>query len=292
MSNQINVSSNYVKGRCDLKCAYNFTYKVQNVTASHNNTNLLLLPEDREDYCVLYNKEKYRVFWIILNNSSDILYNDNNADAEIIIVHMSESGKYLFVFIPIKVSSETTNATTILTETIKSISSSAPSSGEEVNISGFDLQKIVPNKPFYSCKSGSYDCICFGMLDATTISSTSLNTLKQLVKPTDSKFSIDGGLFYNASGPNTTTEMGDGIYISCNPTGSSLETEQVTYAKNAPNYDIVNIFEDKYVLIFMQVFFACLIFIIICYVWNYGFKILDGEFGMSKTNNLSKTSIK
>jgi len=296
MGETINISNKYIEGKCDLKCAYNFTYSDANGTATNNGNNLKIVPEDREDYAVIYNKEKYRVFWIYLTNSSCILYEDKQADAELLILHISESGKWLVVFIPIINSTSSNSATGILSEIIKAASVSAPSKGDEVIISGIDLQNIVPNKPFFNCMSNNnhgdtYECICFGMLDAIPLSSSSLDTLKKIISPATWSLKITGGLFYNASGPNTTTEMGDGIYISCNPTGSSLETTHVTYEKNKPIFDMLNILDNPYFIIFMQILIACIIFILVCYIWNYGFKFLDDDFG-NKPDALAKPAPK
>jgi hypothetical protein len=282
MGDTINISNKNIEGKCDLKCAYNFTYNDAIGTAKNDGDNLIIVPEDREDYAVIYNKEKYRVFWIILNNSSSILYEDKQTDAELVISHISESGKWLLVFIPIINSTNSNSATGILSEIIKAASVSAPSKGNEVIISGIDLQNIVPNKPFFNCMSDNYDnyeCICFGMLDAIPIGSSSLDILKKIITPTTMSYKITGGLFYNASGPNTTTDMGDGIYISCNPTGSSIETTNVKYEKNKPIFDMLNILDNPYFIIFMQIIFACIVFILVCYIWNYGFKFLDDDFG-------------
>ena len=94
-------------------------------------------------------------------------------------------------------------------------------------------------------------------------------------------------MFYNSSGPNSSsTSLGDGIYISCKPTGNSKETTEVTYKKNLPEYDLSNILEDPNFIIFMQIFFACLVIIIICFIWNYGYNFIDGEFTSGQTTSV------
>ena len=99
-------------------------------------------------------------------------------------------------------------------------------------------------------------------------------------------------MFYNSSGPNSTSSsLGEGIYISCNPTGNSEETTEVTYEKNDMAYDIGNIFEDPTFILIMQTIFACLVFILICYIWNYGYNFIDGEFNNTNAPNVKGGSV-
>jgi len=294
MSNQINISRKEVEGKCDLKCAYNFKYTSTSVTASNDGNNIGIQSiENTNIPPVFYNKQKYNVFATIIVYPSILLYNDKVADAEIVIAHVPETGgKVLFVFIPIKVSSDSTPATTAITNIIKSVSVSAPSQGEKVTISGLNLENIVPKKPYYNFDfQGLYDCIAFGYLDAVPISSSTIDKLKQICKPSPIKFTKEqasksggSGLFYNSSGPNTTTEVGKGIYISCNPTGNSLETTEVKYDNPELSYDVTNILEDPTFILVVQIIIACVVFILIFYIWNYGYKFIDGDFSSEQTN--------
>ena len=291
MGDQVNISRKYIEGTCDLKCAYNFNYTSSNATALNQGDSIIIKGFDKTDTPpVLYNKEKYNISSIGLCYPSTHLYNDKLADAELGIEHYAETiGKVLRVFIPIKVSSDSTSATTQITDVIKSVSVSAPSNGQEVTISNFNLQDIVPNKPFinYTTTNG-INVIVFGFLDAISISSSSFDTLKQIINSTTSTATKNpsDGLFYNSSGPNTTKSLGDGIYISCNPTGNSTETTEVTYEKNKPIYDIGDILENPNFILVMQTIIACLVFILICYIWNYGYKFIDGDFATSEKPNV------
>ena len=107
----------------------------------------------------------------------------------------------------------------------------------------FNLQNIIPNKPFYSYKeSDSSEWIVFGILEAIPLSSSTLSTLSKIIKPF--QLSVTGGaLFINSSGPNSSGNIGDGIYISCKPTGSSEEEIPVEYSKNTVTYDFSNLLD-------------------------------------------------
>jgi carbonic anhydrase len=279
MSEQINISRSNIEGKCDLKCSYNFHYKDYTSTAINSGSSIMIKPQETGEPSVTYNKHKYRVFWTTLHTPSTHLYNDKLTDAEIAIIHMPENGgKPLVVNIPIKASSETSSASSIITKVINDVATSAPARGNSVGIGGFNIQKIVPSKPYINYDNQKSHNIVFTMIDAIPLSNTTLDKLKQVIQDTTQIATGSGGLYYNSSGPNTTKELGDGIYISCNPTGSSTETTEVTYEKEDTSFDFTKILEDSTFIMIMQIFFACLIFILVCYLWSYGFSFIDGEF--------------
>jgi len=292
MSDKVNISREKVVGKCDLKCAYNFKYTSNTGTATNSGSVITVNIESTNERPVLYNKQKYRPTGVTIQYPSIVLYNDKLPDAEMHIMHSPEKGgKLLYVLIPIKISTDSTTATTQLTNIIKSVSVSAPSRGETVTIPEINLENIVPKKPFYNFNfMGNIDVIAFGDLDAIPISSSTLDTLKQIIKPLDYPIQkrFAGDLFYNSSGPNTTTTLGEGIYISCNPTGNSIETTEVTYEPNETVYDMANILDDPTFILVMQTIIACLVFILIFYIWNYGYTFIDGEFGNKQTSNVKK----
>lgn len=278
MSEQINISRKNIEGKCDLKCSYNFVYKDYNSTATNGGFIISVKPQETGEASVTYNKKKYRVMNIALYTPSRHLYNDNLADAEITIIHIPENGgKPLSVSIPLRASSENNSGSGIITELINDVANSAPARGNRVNIGGFNIQKLVPNKPFISYDSAFSNNIAFTMIDAIPISSSTLDKLKQVISPNTQMASGTGGLFYNSSGPNSTKELGDGIYISCNPTGSSKDTEEVTYEKEDVSFNFREMLENPTFLAFLQILFACIVFIIVFFIWNYGFMYIDGE---------------
>jgi len=276
MSEQVNISQSNVEGRCDLKCAYNFTYKDESSSAINGGHYIKIIPQQTGEASITFNKKKYRGNGTFLITPSMHLYNNKLADAEILISHIPENGgKELSVYIPIKSSSETSSGSDEITEVINNVAASAPAQGDTINIGSFNIQKIVPIKPFINYSTQYQDNIVFIMLDAIPLSSSTLETLKQIIKSNTSIATSSGGLFLNSSGPNSTKELGDGIYISCNPTGASEETEEVTYEKDETSFDLLN--NPNFILI-MQALFACLVFILVCFIWNYGFKFIDGEY--------------
>ena len=279
MSEEINITRSNIIGKCDLKCMYNFLYHNSVSTAQNNSTNISVSYEKKDTPPVTYNSEKYNVSRVQIFSPSIHLYNGAKTNAEIVIEHIPQNYavKPLYVFIPIKQSDASTNASKIMQEIISNVSNTAPSSGLSVNIGTFNLNNIVPKKPFASYMSNSgTNNIVFTLIDAISLSKSTLDTLLKVIKPFSWK-PTGSGLYYNSSGPNTTTDIGDGLYISCNPTGSSEETTQVTTEKEPENpYNISNILEDPIVNAIFQIIVACLLFLIIFYIWNYSYSIVDG----------------
>jgi carbonic anhydrase len=293
MSTQsIDISKKNISGKCDLKCAYNFQYPESNTTAKNQGVLINLSYDNSKTPPVTYNTQKYTVTQVIIVSPSLHLFNGATTDAEIIIGHTPvKGGPGLFVGIPIKSSSESSDASYLLKEIIDITGTNAPSEGESTNlsISGFTLDKIVPNKQFYSYTSNRDDWIVFGILDAIPLSSATITTLQKIIKPYPVPMT-GGELFFNTSGPNST-KVGDGIYISCKPTGSSNEETTVEYSKNTPSYDFANILDNPVTRTIFQIIVGCILFIIIFMLFNYIYQwITTGETKMPSIPSLSKAS--
>jgi carbonic anhydrase len=283
MSTQnINISSKNVSGKCDLKCSYNFKYTECNLTARNNGVSIRLTCDNSKIPPVTYNNNKYVVNNITIYSPSIHIFNGKTTNAEIVVEHSAvNGGSKLSVAVPIVSSSNSTTASNLITEIIQGVSSNAPSNGEttNMNISGFTLQNIVPNKPFYSYTDTTTDWIIFDILNAIPLNSSTLTNINQIIKP----FPIPTTgkeLFYNSSGPNTT-KIGEGIYISCKPTGSSKEETEVTYTKNATTFDLSNILNDPNTTLAFQIIIGCIIFILIFFLMSYIYSFIStGEFKM------------
>jgi len=277
MSTQnIDISRKNVIGKCDLKCAYNFKYSPSNSNAKNNGVNISLSYDKTSEPPVLYNNQPYIVSNIVINCPSLHYFNGQQVAGEITIEHNPiKGGPNLYVCVPIVSSSESSNASILLNEIINHVATNAPVEGESsnLNLSDFNLQKIVPIKPFFSYTNNkNNDYIVFGNLDAITLNSNTLKKLSQIIKP----FPINttgGSLFYNSSGPNSTGNIGEGIYISCSPTGQSEEEVGVEYSKNTTTYNLSNLFYNPIFKIIFQIiiglFLTILVFSIISYLYTY-----------------------
>jgi hypothetical protein len=276
----INISKQNISGKCDLKCSYNFKYSESNLTAKNNGVYIALTPDTEKVPPVTYNNQKYNVSEISILSPSMHIFNGATVAAEIMIEHTPvQGGSQLSVCIPIISSSDSSTTSNLITEVIQGVSSNAPAANEttNLNISGFTLQNIVPNKPFYSyTDSNSVDFIVFDINNAIGLSSSTITTLQKIITP----FPIPtpgGQLFFNSSGPNTT-KIGEGIYISCQPTGSSEEETAVTYDKNVTTYDFTDITNNPTAKIIFQIIIGCLLFIVIFMAVSYGYSyVVNGE---------------
>ena len=267
----INISSKNVYGNCDLKCSYNFKYNNSNLVAKNNGVFLSFTLDKGTVSPVIYNDQNYNVSKINIYSPSIHTFNSNYSNAEIVVEHVPQlGGEMLYVCIPIISSSNTSDASYIVGEIIQNVANTAPALNEttNLNLNNFNLNTIVPKKPFYSytgIKGLVGQIIVFGNNNAIPLSQNTLNVLSKIIKPYP--ITISGGeIFYNSNGPNTKNN--DGIYISCQPTGSSQEEKQIVYKKN--NYDIFSNSKINLILQTIIGFVLCiLIFIVLNSAYNY-----------------------
>jgi carbonic anhydrase len=279
-NNVIDISKNSIKlpeggyRKCDYKCSYNFSYPETNLVITNNGI-LLSFSCDVNNNPVTYNSLKYNTTKLFLTCPSLHLFNGVNAAAEIIIEHISElGGKYLYVCVPIVSNgNSSTSGSQYITSIIQQTSLNANIDGATFNYNSndFTLQDIVPKKPFYSYY-GNYinnaaDFIVFDVIDAISLEQSTITTLSSIIKPFP--ITLTGSLiFYNKNGPNNTN-IGDGIYISCKPTGASKEKTDVSKPKNSMftgGASSDNIFSFVYIIMF--VLLLCLIFYGIKYLFQ------------------------
>jgi carbonic anhydrase len=294
MSTQnINITAANVAGKCDLKCSYSFKYTESSSTAKNNGSLINLTYDSSSTPQVEHNSQKYTVGNISIVSPSIHIFNGSKLSGEMIITHNPvNSGNILQVCVPFIESSETSTASQTITEIINTVSTNAPSDGDttNLNMSSFNLQNIIPKKPFYFYSMEKIDWIVYGAIDAIPLSSSTLTTLQQIIQP----FPIPtpgGDLFYNAKGPISGVKVGDGIYISCQPTGSSEEETDVTYDTNTSSstVDFSNIFKSSWFKTLMIILLSCIFFIIIFYGISMFFKYLDGK-PMQISNPFKKAS--
>jgi hypothetical protein len=268
MSNQnINISPKNITGKCDLKCSYAFKYSESNSSAKNDGVTISVTYDSTSVPPVIYNTEKYTVSKIMITSPSLHIFNENSMPGEIIVEHIPvKGGNNLNVCVPFISSSETSTASNLITQVIETVASNAPSEGNStnLNISNFNLQSIIPRKPFFAYSTGNYDYIVFGELDAIPLSSTTITTLQQIIKPFPLPMP-SAPLFYNSKGPVSGLQIGDGLYISCQPTGSSDEETAVSYDKNSSSVDFSNVLDSPVFKLIIMIIVGCILFIIVFY---------------------------
>jgi hypothetical protein len=285
----IDISRKNVIGKCDLKCAYNFKYSQSNSTAKNNGVNITLTYDNTSVPPVLYNNQQYTVSNVVINCPSVHYFNGAQVGAEITIEHGPvKGGQNLYVCIPIISSTESSNASVLLNEIIESVATNAPVEGEStnLNLSDFNLQNVVPNKPFFSYTDDkNNDFIVFGFLESIPLSSNTLTTLSQIIQPFPIS-TLGSSLFYNSSGPNSTGNIGGGIYISCSPTGASEEEVPVDYSKNTTTYNFSNMLQSPIFKLIFQLIIGLMLTIIVFSVISYIYSFLTS--GAAKLPSMPK----
>ena len=277
-NNNIDISK-YTAGdnTCDLKCAYNFDYPETNLVATNRGITINFMFDNNTSTPVVYNQQKYSVVSMMIVSPSIHFFNGNQTNpagaqtnAEIIINHTpSVSGNSLAVCIPIIQSNDTNDASNLVTNLIQSVSNSANQQGQQVNInSNITLNTIIPKQPYYSYTSSdgnNSDFIVFGISDAIGLNSSIITSLQEIIKP----FPLPtpgNGLFYNKNGPNHSN-IGDGIYIQCNPVGASKDKVPVEYSKNSSSFDIFSGYNENIIKIILQFLFVIIIFAVLVFIF-------------------------
>jgi hypothetical protein len=78
-----------------------------------------------------------------------------------------------------------------------------------------------------------------------------LTSLSKIIKPFHLTIP-ESKLFFNSDGPNTKNDLAkEGIYISCNPTGDSEETTNITNNK-IYSFDVSTIFNNQNMINFVS----------------------------------------
>ena len=287
----INISTQNIYGKCDLKCSYNFKYPNSNLTAKNNGIQITLTYDNNNQSSVTYNNQKYNVSTINIVAPSLHLFNNTAAPAEIIIQHIPQTGgKPLFVCIPIINSTTSSASTGILTEIINNVSLNAPKDGEStnLNLTDFTLQEFVPKKPFFNYLDTvtNSDYIVFGINFAIPLSQQTLTTLTNIITPY--LITSQGKhLFFNSIGPNNQLIGDSGIYISCQPTGSSEETTDIINNKNSiVGLDFYSLLNNNIFILIIQILVGCIIFILIFLSIQYSYNFMFNSHIKSPVNLL------
>lgn len=261
----INISASNIVGKCDSKCSYSFKYSDSDSTAKNHGTLIRLSYDSANVPPVVYNGDKYTVNYIQLTSPSIHLFNNKELDGEIVISHIPvNGGKTLEVCVPLIASIDTSNASKAITQIIKKVASNAPSEGDSTALHmDLNLNTIVPRKPFFMYTTNTSIWIVYSALEAIPIASDTLTTLRQIIKPYAIKMD-DGQLFYNSKGPEAGVQIGDGIYISCQPTGASKEKTAIVRDKQTTSIK-VSLLQSQVVQYILMAIIGCLVFVCMFY---------------------------
>lgn len=235
----IDISMSKIKGKCDLKCSFNFSYNNSSCVATNRRDYISISYDKSSSPPVLYNASGYDVSEIRFYTPSLHSYNNTKTDGELIIVHSSNTGSNpLLVCIPVKSNNSSSISSMFFKTLIDTVASRAPSDGETttVNVPKFNLSFIVPKKPFYSYTatepyqpcSSKVEYIVFSPLESSLdITSDSLKKMRTIIKSNPYDIKKGPSLFYNEKGAKNIGSNNGDIYIDCQPVGQSEETTDV-----------------------------------------------------------------
>ena len=274
---QLNISQDNVSGECNLKCAYSFQYSNSSCVASNTGESIVLSYDESNVPPVTYNGNKYKVSSIKITTGSILLYNGKNVNASLIISHAPIVGGGPFsVIIPIVSGTGSLPSSNILTTIIIETAKLAPKSGNKTSISlaNYNLNNIVPKKPFYSFNNDGQDIITYGLENAITIDADILTKLSTITKGVANIIPATNSLFYNPKGPNSSgsSSGNDNIYIDCQPVNVSEETIQMsTENKLSMDYQLKSEYNARETLlkIFYNPWFQLLLLIFAIVLFYY-----------------------
>jgi len=287
----IDISSSNSSGKCDFKCDYKFKYQTSSCVGKNMGDYISLSYDNTSSSYVTYNLISYVVKEVRIYHKSLHSFNGSKTDAEIVIVHVSNTGEMpLLVCIPIKVSNSASFSSGFFRNVIMSMSKHAPSEGDSTTIkmNNYNLNSLVPKTPFYSytatepyqpCSEKVNYIVYENYLD---ISQDVYDNLKKIIL--ENYYTVKSGVsfFYNSKGPNSAVE--DDIYIDCQPVGQSEETTDVVNDNsNSLNYDFS--LEDLKNNDLFKFLIAIIIFLIIIYFF-YGIATIFKLFGKNINKSL------
>jgi carbonic anhydrase len=267
----LNISSENIYGQCSTKCHYGFSYQESNCIAQNDGFSIKITYDKSNLNPVVYNNNKYVVQDINIYAPSIHNFNGAATDAEIVISHYPEiTGGPLNVSIPIILSGNTTQASSLITGIIEGVANGAPTQGESVSISldNFTLNTIVPKNPFYAYTDGSNEnWIVYGKEYAISLVDETIKKLQQIIIPLNYiKCPNDPVLFFNQKGPLNSAITSNDIYIDCQPTGSS-EEETTTTTTTSEN----DLFKNPTFQSFLSILIIIVFFMVLLVGVYYGF---------------------
>lgn len=294
----IDISSSKSSGKCDLKCDYKFSYKNSSCVGKNMGDYISLSYDNASSSLITFNLISYIVKEVRIYHPSLHSFNGNKLDAEMVIVHTSNTGDpSLLVCIPVRKSNSSSASAKFFTNVVASMSSNAPSEGDSTTIkmNNYNLNLIVPKKPFYSytgnepyqpCSEKVNYIVYDGSDGYLDIQEKVYDNLMKIVKK--NYYTVKEGItfFYNSKGPNPASS--DNIYIDCQPVGQSEDTvDVVDDTSNTHTHSNDFSFEELKNNNIFKFFIAIIIFLMIIY-FSYGIASLLKKISKSDVLNISR----
>lgn len=185
--NPVNIKN--TKQICREDCSYEFDYNQNSSAIIQNMGDYLDIKIDGKND-VKFNKVHVTVTDVRLYQPSFHLFNGQQAAAELVIQHSNPMGDSVLVCIPVIERDGKGDSNSFFSQIIPHLSNEEKIK-QNVNVSAWSLNNIVPSSPFFyyigpypfkPC-SGKVNVIIYDMDDAATIGSANLKQLKSLISP-------------------------------------------------------------------------------------------------------------
>lgn len=232
--------------KCDVTCNYQFSYGTSTCKVTPNGNYLSYKYDGTSNVTYndtspgsKYNVEEIRIYAPPLNKYASA--SSKSAAAELFIHHTSPTtGKNLLVCVPIAVDNATSRASQIFSQIITN-AIDKDSGMQSLNVNNFTLDALVPLTEFYqyngnipysptgntSCSNTNADIILFPANNSINMTPQTFSILSKLVianSVLDLQMPSNVGMRYNERGTTSNEgEVGDDIYIECNPVGDDGE---------------------------------------------------------------------
>ena len=200
--NPVNIKS--TKQICREECSYSFEYNPNSSAIVTNMGDYLEIKVDGKNQ-VKFNKLDVKVNDVRIYQPSIHIFNGKQMSGEVIIQHSNPMGDSVLVCIPLVVKDGKGDSNSFFSQLIPHVSNEK-NEKQNVNVSKWSLNYIVPVAPFYfyvgiypfkPC-SGKVNVIIFDSKNAATIDSSDMNILKKLISPISySKAQMIGGAAEN-----------------------------------------------------------------------------------------------
>ena len=302
-ADKINISVKNTAGKCQSKCSLQFTYTESSLTAHNDGNSVRVSYESSATSPVTYNSQKYNVGEIVLYSPAIHLFNGEQLPGEFVVTHYPVlGGNTLKIALPLATGTPAPEGAQHVQQIIDEVAMYAPRSGESVSLSditGFSLQQVIPSGRgrgffMYTESQTQTDWIVFGSVDSLSIPSSSLESLANIISPFEGIATTATGnpsVFYNSSGVQSGVSVGDGLYISCQPTGSSTEDVAVSYDKPGSTYDWSSVTNNSTVRTGLFILASMLIFLCIYYGMSQVFRRLSVGGGGNASSNTIVSSM-
>ena len=153
----INLSTSVVQ-QCSSKCNFEYNYGLASCIVTNKNTYL-----DISCFSGL-NQVKYggvdlTVSGVRLYLKSLNTYDGFEADAELIITHTAGAGKKIYICIPVVNNEKASDSSKWFSKVIP-YSPTENNTGQEISVSNFTLDNVIPESSFYSYDGGTFSWGC------------------------------------------------------------------------------------------------------------------------------------